>query len=165
MALFFGAMDFHPGEVQIQNKLQVHDLDNPTVPQLSPQLSNHLQIAPLIALGTLDNDGWPITTLLGGSKPMSQPLGHGIIGIKTPVPGKHDPVVEELVGKEATGQVVREEGKGRMISGLTIDLETRKRVKLYGRMIAGALTSRDDEVTGREESIAEMQVVLKIEQR
>ncbi|KAI5370699.1 putative pyridoxamine 5'-phosphate oxidase, FMN-binding split barrel [Septoria linicola] len=164
MAMFFGALDWHSGEAEIQRKMQVHDLDNPTVPQLSPQLSNHLQIAPLISLGALDKDGRPWTTLLAGQRPMSQPLGGGIIGIKTPITGKHDPVVEELVGKEASGQVVREEGQGRMVSGLTIDLETRKRVKLFGRMIAGALSTRDDEVTGQQEAIAEMQVVLKIEQ-
>ncbi|CAK1354528.1 unnamed protein product [Cercospora beticola] len=164
MAVFFGALDWHSGEAEMQRKLQVHGLDNPTVPQLSPQLANHLQIAPTISLGTIDADGRPWTTLLGGEKPLSQPLGNGIIGIKSAVTGKHDPVVELLVGKEATGQVVREEGKGRMISGLTIDLDTRKRVKLYGRMIAGALSTRDDEVTGQQESIVEMQVVLKIEQ-
>ncbi|PPJ56134.1 hypothetical protein CBER1_02088 [Cercospora berteroae] len=164
MAVFFGALDWHSGEAEMQRKLQVHGLDNPTVPQLSPQLANHLQIAPTISLGTIDADGRPWTTLLGGGKPLSQPLGNGIIGIKSAVTGKHDPVVELLVGKEATGQVVREEGKGRMISGLTIDLDTRKRVKLYGRMIAGALSTRDDEVTGQQESIVEMQVVLKIEQ-
>ncbi|KAF2210937.1 hypothetical protein CERZMDRAFT_44354 [Cercospora zeae-maydis SCOH1-5] len=164
MAVFFGALDWHHGEAEMQRKLQVRGLDNPTVPQLSPQLANHLQIAPTISLGTIDTDGRPWTTLLGGEKPLSQPLGNGIIGIKSAVTGKHDPVVELLVGRNATGEVVREEGKGRMISGLTIDLNTRKRVKLYGRMIAGALSTRDDEVTGQQESVAEMQVVLKIEQ-
>lgn len=160
----FQVEPWHDGEVEMQKAMKVTDLDNPTVPQLSQQLAHHLQIAPLIALGTLDASGRPWTTLLGGEKPMSQSLGNGIIGIRTAVTGKHDPVVEELVGKEATGNVVREEGRGRMVSGLTIDLETRKRVKLFGRMIAGALMKRGDEVTGKEESIVEMQVVLKIEQ-
>lgn len=67
-----------------------------------------------------------------------------------------------------------EEGKGRMISGLTIDLERRKRVKFFGRMVGGALGWRrrgrrreegEEEEDGREESIAEMQLVLKVEQR
>lgn len=108
------------------------------------------------------------------------------MGIKSQVEGLWDPVVEVLVGGKEDGDgegsgsgsgsgsekvVVRreEEGKGRMISGLTIDLERRKRVKFFGRMVVGALGWRkrgegegDD---GREESIAEMQLVLKVEQR
>ena len=51
-----------------------------------------------------------------------------------------------------------------MVSGLTIDLETRKRTKLFGRMVAGALTLREDEATDSRQSIAEVQLVLKIEQ-
>lgn len=111
------------------------------------------------------------------------------MGIKSQVEGLWDPVVEVLVGGKEDGDgeesgsgsekfVVRreEEGKGRMISGLTIDLERRKRVKFFGRMVVGALGWRrrgrrreeegDEEGDdGREESIAEMQLVLKVEQR
>lgn len=162
---FYQELPWHEGEIKVAQMMRISPLDNPTVPMLSPQLSNHLKIAPLISIGTLDSHGRPWTTLWGsGEKGLSQPLGGGIVGIRTPVTGKFDPVVEELVGKEATGEVRREEGKGRMVSGLTIDLETRKRVKMYGRMIAGALSSRDDEVTGREESVVEVQLVLKVEQ-
>lgn len=112
------------------------------------------------------------------------------MGIKAQVEGLWDPVVEVLVGGKEDGDgegsgsgsgsekvVVRreEEGKGRMISGLTIDLERRKRVKFFGRMVVGALGWRrrgrrkgegeEEEGDGREESIAEMQLVLKVEQR
>lgn len=161
-------------------------------------------------MGTLDCQGWPVTTLLGRSgggsgsggsttegeeeedEPLAQPLGrNGVMGIKSQVEGLWDPVVEVLVGgKDGDGDgegsgsgsesgkvVVRreEEGKGRMISGLTIDLERRKRVKFFGRMVVGALGWRrrgrrkeeeeGEEGDGREESIAEMQLVLKVEQR
>ncbi|KXT07391.1 hypothetical protein AC578_431 [Pseudocercospora eumusae] len=164
-AIFLQDMPWHEGESEMRKAMRAPDVDNPTVPTLSPQLSNHLRIAPLIAIGTLDAEGRPWTTLWGsGQKGLSQPLGGSIIGIKTPVTGKHDPVVEILVGKEANGEVVRQEDPGRMVSGLTIDLETRKRTKMYGRMIAGALISRDDEVMGEEEHIVETQLVLKIEQ-
>jgi len=44
-----------------------------------------------------------------------------------------------------------------MIGGLAIDLETRRRVKLYGRMVAGALSAT-------EKDIGEVQLVVKIEQ-
>ncbi|KAK5166942.1 uncharacterized protein LTR77_007671 [Saxophila tyrrhenica] len=163
--IFLQDLPWHDGEEQMRKALHVPDHDNPTVPALSPQLANHLQIAPLIAIGTLDKEGRPWTTLWGnGDKGFAQPVGQGVIGIRTPVTGKHDPVVEELVGKEAKGDVVREEGTGRMVSGLTIDLETRKRVKMYGRMVAGALSIREDEATDHEEHVAEVQLVIKIEQ-
>lgn len=161
---FYQDMPWHEGEQQMAKSMKTPYLDNPTVPTLSPQLANHLQIAPLIAIGTVDSESRPWVTLLGGQKGMSQPLGSGIIGIKTAVAEKHDPVIELLVGNEPSGEIRREEGKGRMVSGLTIDLETRKRVKMYGRMIAGALSEREDEAIGRAERIAEMQLVLKIEQ-
>ncbi|CAK4033831.1 related to oxidoreductase, FAD-binding [Lecanosticta acicola] len=161
---FYQDLPWHEGEEQIAKSMDVPHLDNPTIPTLSPQLANHLRIAPLIAIGTVDAEKRPWVTLLGGQKGMSQPLGNGIVGIKTAVTGKYDPVVEELVGKDTTGDIIKEEGQGRMVSGLTIDLETRKRVKMYGRMIAGALSQREDELTGHEEHIAEMQLVLKVEQ-
>lgn len=209
MALIYHPLPFHPGEISLHHKLHISqnpDFENPTIPYLSPLLSRQLQISPLIALGTIDCQGWPVTTLLGKSgrsgggggserkeeeeESLAQPLGrNGVMGIKAQVEGLWDPVVEVLIGGKEDGDggrgsgsgsekaVVRreEEGKGRMISGLTIDLERRKRVKFFGRMVVGALGWRrrgrrkgeeegeDDD--GREESIAEMQLVLKVEQR
>lgn len=205
MALIYHPLPFHAGEISLHHKLHIsqnQDFENPTIPHLSPLLSRQLQISPLIALGTLDCQGWPVTTLLGKSgsgrsiveegegeeeEPLAQPLGkNGVMGIKAQVEGLWDPVVEVLVGgKDGDGDgegsgsgsgsgkfLVRreEEGKGRMISGLTIDLERRKRVKFFGRMVVGALGWRrgrrnGEEEDGREESIAEMQLVLKVEQR
>lgn len=204
MALFYHPLPFHPGEISLHHKLHISqnpDFENPTIPHLSPLLSRQIQISPLIALGTLDCQGWPVTTLLGKSgsgsgsgerkgeeeeEPLAQPLGrNGVMGIKAQVEGLWDPVVEVLVGGKEDGDGGRgsgsgsekfgvrreEEGKGRMISGLTIDLERRKRVKFFGRMVVGALGWRrgrrkgEEEEDGREESIAEMQLVLKVEQR
>ena len=161
---FFQEMSWHEGELAMAKAMRVPDMDNPTFPSLSPQLANHAQIAPLIAIGTLDKQGRPWTTLWGGEKGISQPIAQGILGIRSQVVRQHDPVVEELVGKEGDGTVVREEGVGRMVSGLTIDLETRKRTKLYGRMVAGALSMREDEATETQQHVAEVQLVLKIEQ-
>ncbi|KAK3707740.1 hypothetical protein LTR37_011917 [Vermiconidia calcicola] len=166
MSFYLQDMPWHEGETKMQRKLRVPDMDNPTVPTMSPQLANHLQVTPLIAIGTLDKKGRPWTTLWGnGDKGFARPMVQRVIGIRTPVTGKYDPVVEELFGKEATGEIVREENhEGRMVAGLTIDLETRKRVKLFGRMVAGALGIRDDEVTEQEEHVVEVQLVLDIKQ-
>jgi NAD(P)H-flavin reductase len=161
---FFQEMSWHEGEIAMAKAMRVPDMDNPTFPSLSPQLANHARIAPLIAIGTLDKQDRPWTTLWGGEKGISQPIAQGILGIRSQVVRQYDPVVEELVGKEGDGTVVREEGVGRMVSGLTIDLETRKRTKLYGRMVAGALSMREDETTDTQQHVAEVQLVLKIEQ-
>ena len=161
---FYQDMPWHEGEIAMAKAMRVPDMDNPTFPSLSPQLANHARIAPLIAIGTLDKQGRPWTTLWGGEKGISQPIAQGVLGIRSQVVRQHDPVVEELVGKDGDGTVVREEGVGRMVSGLTIDLETRKRTKLYGRMIAGALSMREDEATESQQHVAEVQLVLKIEQ-
>ena len=61
-----------------------------------------------------------------------------------------------------------------MVAGLAIDLGTRKRVKIYGRMVAGALGVRDMDddgeddgerrVDGLEERQGEIQLVVKVDQ-
>lgn len=162
---FYQAMPWHEGERRMHALMNVPEYDNPTVTSLSPQLARHLQVAPLVAIGTLDKEGRPWTTLWGGEPGFAQPLGGPVVGFRLPVTRKYDPVVEEIVGGEATGEVVREpNGKGRLVSGLTIDLQTRKRVKMAGRMIASVLTEREDEVTSRNETVAEVQLVVKVEQ-
>jgi hypothetical protein len=142
---FYQALDFHEGEKLMQRKLRVPEMDNPTIPMLSPQASNMLQRAPLLAFGTLDSEGRPWTTVWGGRTGFSRPLGNNTIGIRTSVALELDPVVEALVGRNAEGDIVKEEGEGRLLSGLAIDLETRKRVKLAGRMVAGSLNSTDED--------------------
>jgi len=138
---FYQALDFHEGERLMQRKLHVPEMDNPTIPMLSPQASSMLQRAPLLAFGTLDSEGRPWTTVWGGRTGFSRPVGNSMIGIRTSVALELDPVVEILVGHDAKGEVVKEEGEGRLLSGLAIDLDTRKRVKLAGRMVAGTLGS------------------------
>ncbi|KAI5247901.1 oxidoreductase [Aureobasidium subglaciale] len=142
---FYQAQDFHEGEKSVQARLGVPEMDNPTIPMLSPQASNMLQRAPLLAFGTLDAGNRPWTTVWGGRTGFSRPLGNNMIGINTSVAVKLDPVVEILVGRDAKGEIVKEEGEGRLLSGLAIDLETRKRVKLAGRMVAGTLGGTNDE--------------------
>ncbi|CAD0111647.1 unnamed protein product [Aureobasidium uvarum] len=162
---FYQAMNFHEGEKLMQKKLRVPEMDNPTIPMLSPQLSTMLQRAPLLAFGTLDPEGRPWTTVWGGRKGFSQPLGNSMIGVRTSVASKLDPVVEVLVGLDAKGEIVKEEGEGRLLSGLAIDLDTRKRVKLAGRMVAGTLGSTDVE-DGTDANVQQgvLQLVARIDE-
>lgn len=125
-----------------------------------------LQTAPLLALGTLDSEGRPWATLWGGESGFTKSLGQSIVGIRTVVDPVHDPVAEALYEHQRDGETVRPEGAGKMVSGLTIDMENRKRVKLYGRMVAGALsmTEGQDDQAELEGATGEAQLVLKIEQ-
>ena len=157
-------LGWHEGESAMQNLLRVPYQENPTSPFLTPGAAYMLQSSPLLALGTLDKEGRPWTTIWGGEPGFSRPIAQSIVGVKTLVDRKHDPVVETLLGGRDDGEVVREEGKGRMVSGLVIDLEKRKRVKLYGRMVAGALARSGDEGDVNDNGTGEVQLVVKIEQ-
>ena len=141
------------------------EMDNPTIPMLSPQASNMLQRAPLLAFGTLDSEGRPWTTVWGGRTGFSRPLGNSTIGIRTFVALKLDPVVDVLVGQGVEGEIVKEEGEGRLLSGLAIDLDTRKRVKLAGRMVAGTLGSVHEDDAAKDDSRqGVLQIVARIDE-
>lgn len=148
---------WHSGEDQMHKLLRVPDQDNPTSPYLTPYGNMTLSRSPLLALGTLDKEDRPWTTIWGGEPGFSRAIGQSVIGVKTTVDRRYDPVVEALLGKDADGEVINPDGPGNMVGGLGIDLETRLRVKLYGRMVAGA-------VNATEEDAGEAQLVVKIEQ-
>ncbi|TVY81917.1 hypothetical protein LSUE1_G003749 [Lachnellula suecica] len=157
MSFVLPETQWHTGEEQMHKLLRVPHMDNPTSPYLTSYASNILIRSPLIALGTLDSEGRPWTSLWGGEAGFSRPIAQSIIGVNTTVDRTYDPVVEVLLGGKADGKLIQEKGAGKMVSGLGIDLETRRRVKLYGRMVAGALAATD-------EGVGEVQLVVKIEQ-
>jgi hypothetical protein len=151
------ALPWHEGEEEIHKLLRNPHHDNPTSPFLSPYAANQLQGSPLLALGTLDEEGRPWTTLWAGDAGFARRIGQSVIGVKATVDRNFDPFVETLLGKEADGEPIAGGDRGRMVGGLAIDLATRTRVKLYGRMAGGALSA-----TG--EGIGEAQLAIKIEQ-
>jgi hypothetical protein len=157
MAFYEAATAWHAGEEEMHKLLRVPQTDNPTQPYLTPFAQSLLMRSPLIAIGTLDSEGRPWTTLWGGEPGFSRAIAQSTIGVKATVDRTNDPVVETLLGGKADGEVVQEQGTGKMVGGLAIDLESRRRVKLYGRMVAGALAATD-------EGIGEVQLVVKIEQ-
>ncbi len=93
-------------------------------------------------------------------------LGQSIIRIKTLINRKFDPVIGLLLGDKKDGEVHEENWDGRLVSALAIHLATRDRVKLSGKMIAGALghhgwaSEADDDDSGA----AEAQLVFAIQQ-
>lgn len=102
----------------MHNLLELPPQDNPTSTMLTPQAAFMLQKGSLLALGALDSQGRPWTTLWGGSPGFSEPLGGGFVGTRTLVDGENDPVVQALVGDAEDGEMLQPEGGGKVIAGL-----------------------------------------------
>lgn len=166
LAIHTAPIRFHEGEKKMRSLLHVPDGDNPTSPGLSPYARRLLHISSLLAIGTLDAEGRPWTTLLGGEPGFVRSLGQSIIGVKTLVDRKFDPVIRLLLGNKQDGDVHEEKGDGRLVSALGIHLATRERVKLSGKMVAGALGHHGptSETDADESSVAEVQVVFAVQQ-
>ncbi|KAI9702909.1 MAG: hypothetical protein M1836_008123 [Candelina mexicana] len=166
MAFFHSSsVPFHNGERKMHEILHLPPSENPTSPFLTPSAAYMLQRAPLLALGTLDAQGRPWTTVWGGDIGFSRPVGQSVVGISTLVDTKYDPVLESLLTEDENENVIPKEGSEKMIGGLTIDLETRSRIKLYGKLIAATRRHYDGEEDGQRKSTrGEAQLVVKIEQ-
>lgn len=152
----FTPQEWHDGEKYMHSLLRVPEGENPTSPGLSPY-GNHLVIrSPLLALGVLDRDGRPWTTIIGGEQAFMRPLGQSIIGVKSLVDLRYDPVLEILMdGQAQDGEA------GRIISGLPIDLATRNRVKISGRLVPGG---RGLEISrGDDGDIGEAQLLIQVD--
>jgi NAD(P)H-flavin reductase/predicted pyridoxine 5'-phosphate oxidase superfamily flavin-nucleotide-binding protein len=169
---FFQAAPWHEGEVAIHKRTRVGEYDNPTTPFLAPRYGNWIQRYPMMAIGTLDDDDRPWCTVWGSDQlPIAQPVAQSVMGVRTTVDASFDPVVQAIYQGKDDGEVFRAEGKGRLMSGLSIHLEERSRVKLAGQVIAGALTANepsdakpelhDDVKVGKS---GELQLVVKIDQ-
>ncbi|KAL7819930.1 hypothetical protein V8C26DRAFT_393810 [Trichoderma gracile] len=135
---------WHPGELAMHRELRNPRFENPTSPGCPTPYALRVMHSQLIALGTLDDEGRPWTTVWGGERGFARPVAEGVIGLKSAVDKKYDPVYKafwessvEKSGSPDEDGIIRPEG-GKMMSALSIDLETRDRVKLAGRLIAGA---------------------------
>ncbi|QSS66426.1 oxidoreductase [Histoplasma capsulatum] len=163
-----GSVPWHEGEKKMHELMQSPEELNPSAPYLSPGAAHLVQRAPLIALGTIDSQGRPWATVWGGEAGLAGPVAQSIIGIRNFVDKTYDPVVEALYGGKRNGEVVKEEGKGRLMSGLAVDMEARKRVKLMGRMVAGNLTGLEatalDKKGNEPMHAGQAQLVVRIEQ-
>ncbi|CRL23212.1 unnamed protein product [Penicillium camemberti] len=86
------------------------------------------------------SEGWPWSTIWGGTAGFATPAAESLIGPQTQVDSKYDPVVQALLTGNQTDAYT-----GKMISGRAVDLKNRRRVKLYGRMVTGSLSDGDAE--------------------
>ncbi|KAJ5717784.1 hypothetical protein N7488_003430 [Penicillium malachiteum] len=150
-SILMDTMQWHDGEQRMQRLLHVPPHDNPSVPYLSTRAADFLQRAPLVALGTLDKEGRPWSTIWGGQAGFAGPIAESIIGLRAQVDTKYDPVFSELFAGRPSGLIA----DNPMVSGLAIDLENRRRVKLFGHMVAGSRSDGD---------VGQAQLVVKIEE-
>jgi hypothetical protein len=151
---------WHAGERAVHALLKVPTSGrrNPTTAGLPLSYAHRVAVSPLLAVGTLDDQGRPWTTIWGGERGFAQSVAQGILGVQSLVDKAHDPVVEALLGKAADGEVVQPEDD-KVMSALSVDLETRDRVKLAGKMMVGTLTGRSDNST-----IAETQLAMVVQE-
>jgi hypothetical protein len=161
--IYSESLGWHQGEKLMHTLLHTPEQDNPSSPGLTPYGIRILVISPLLALGTLDHVGQPWTTLLGGEPGFTRPVGRSIIGVKTLVSQKYDPVLELLVGDKKDGEVVGHGDGGRLVSALPIDLMTRSRLKISGKIVASALGEVGPDAAQEEDGVGEVQLVIKVE--
>ncbi|KAL2875004.1 hypothetical protein SGCOL_009848 [Colletotrichum sp. CLE4] len=168
---------FHQGELALHDLLKVpRHRGNPTAAGLPPSYGTRIAAAPLLALGTLDAESRPWTTLWGGEAGnVARPIAEDVLGVRSLVDVVDDPVFRALWGDEGgqRSQEVIQPGQGpdggKLVSGLAIDLTTRDRVKFGGRMVAGAVTTKNgDRSTSSPSSSnsasSEVQIAVHVEE-
>ncbi|RAK97756.1 putative oxidoreductase, FAD-binding [Aspergillus ibericus CBS 121593] len=143
-SILTGKIPFHHGEKKMHNLLRVPSQDNPTVPSLGFGAAYLLRTAPLLAIGSLDQEGRPWSTVWGGEAGFANPITQSTIEVNTPVDTSYDPVVRILLHDFANDPTATS-GNQKIWSGLIVDLETRRRAKLHGKGISGSLDPADQE--------------------
>ncbi|OTB09591.1 hypothetical protein M426DRAFT_316142 [Hypoxylon sp. CI-4A] len=160
---------YHPGEQAVHNLLRIPHRDNPTHQGLAVSLGFRVAQSPLVAFGTLDHLGRPWATVWGGEAGFCRPVAKHILGVRATADARFDPVVQALlaVPKGSNGDeedvreivddtVIRPDG-GKLMAGLSVDLETRDRVKIAGRMAVGTATKT-------EPGVGDLQLALQVEE-
>ncbi|KAK0709444.1 hypothetical protein B0T26DRAFT_652308 [Lasiosphaeria miniovina] len=163
---------WHPGELAMHRLLKVPTSShgNPTNAGLSSAHGYRVSISSLAAFGTLDAQGRPWTTVWGGERGFARPVAQNILGVQSLVDRAHDPVAQALLSGagesdgDAAPPIVRPADGGKMMSGLSFDLETRDRVKLAGKMVVGSLELRLADGRGDSSSVGEAQIGMLVQE-
>ncbi|KAG8169779.1 hypothetical protein KVR01_000524 [Diaporthe batatas] len=173
MALHHSRPTWHAGELAVHKLVRVPTRENPTAAGLPASYGYRVQASPLVALGALDDEGRPWTTVWGGEPGFARPIGHDLLTAASLVDADHDPVVSALFGggggetrtrtdrRYEMGPADFASGGGRVVSGLSIDLETRDRVKLGGRLVEGGVARGGEGGDGDGPARAEVVVLVE----
>ena len=154
-------LGWHTGEDEMHDLLKVPEQDNPTSMGLTPFGYFILGKATLLAVGALDEEGRPWTTLWGGEAGFAQPVGQSVIGLRTVVDEVHDPVLRLLVPSLGRETDVETEQR-KPVAALSIDLATRSRLKISGEMMAGAVEQKSGQKGSKAVAEAEAQVIIAV---
>ncbi len=159
---------WHDGEKAVQKLLLAPSLihANPSARGMTPSYNYRVANSPLVAFGALDDNGRPWTTVWGGERGFTRAIAQNILGAQSVVDRMYDPVVKALVGSAPLGELVRpdENARPKLMAGLSIDLETRDRVKLMGKMVVGALMPKPSADGEDDGTIGEMQVAMTVQE-
>lgn len=162
-------LGWHPGEVAAHKLLKVPTSmrHNPTQPGLSFSHGYRVAESPIVALGTLDSDGNIWTALWGGEKGFARPVAKNVLALQSLVDVEGDPFVGSLLPlKNGDGDgdgVIKPEGDGKMMSGLSVDLGTRDRVKLAGRLLVASLDNKGGSA-GDKRKVREIQIAMTVDE-
>ena len=138
----------------MQALMSIPPMHNPTTPFLTGPRAVSMSQSPLFAIGTLDSQGRPWTSLWGAEKGFLSPVNQSMLGVSNIVDRANDPVFQACSGDKSNNAVF---GGGQPISALSIDLETRRRVKVSGKISGATLQGELNE------DIARSQVVIEID--
>jgi len=140
-AIIISSIPWHDGEDKMHRLLRVPYQDNPTVPSLTRPAALLMKQSPLIAIGVLDHGARPWVSVWGGEEGFATATSYSSFNIRIPVGKTYDPVADSLVlNSTANGD--------KPVAFLAVDLETRRRVKLFGK----AETASQD-ISGEDERI------------
>lgn len=139
-----GLIGPHPGELAVRKLLHVPPdslTSNPQSAGLPSAYASRASRSPLLAIGTLDAQGRPWTSLWSdsGRRGFIAPRGRHLLGVHVADSG-FDPVARALRAEQDVPETVQGvdvvKVADKVVAALAVDLETRDRVKLAGRIVA-----------------------------
>lgn len=154
--------EWHDGEDEMHKLMNVPFRGNPTKPGLSAHAQRLLHLSSLLVIGTVDDEGRPWTTVLGGEQGFARSLGQSIVGVKALADASHDPVLRTLLAQPRVSTPGEYE-TARDFSALGIHLASRDRVKLQGRLLGGSRVGNESSLNTSQDEATEVQMALAIE--
>ncbi|KAL8392909.1 hypothetical protein RB595_002919 [Gaeumannomyces hyphopodioides] len=160
---------WNPGELALHRLLRVPTRNNPTAHGLAPHHAARVHENHMLAVGALDGSGQPWTSVWGGEPGFAGPVAPGVLGVRSLVDKRHDPVARALLGHLAEGEILdgaSAADAGLPFSALSIDFRNRDRVKLAGRVVAGVMGKPDGGEGGaaaaEESGVGQVQLALAV---
>ncbi|RAO66832.1 uncharacterized protein BHQ10_002844 [Talaromyces amestolkiae] len=154
------ALGWHPGERAIMELLGVTTFQrpNPTSLVFPPAHGARISENELLAVGTLDHEGRPWSTIWGGQKGFAQQIAKGILGVRVLVDRQHDPVVQALLSPANSP-----DDDYKLMSGISIDFDSRDRVKVMGRLL-GIEPLDDMDMADHNKLVGDLQLSMLVQE-